>query len=215
MSEVRGATAGRPWNALQWCSLGLLLTSWLLSAALYDRLPDPVPTHWNISGRADGFTRKPWGALLSPLLLTIVYLVTAVNVHRTQRRERHADSRVGSGAYQFGVMTVLFLFSSLHVYPLLSASPAPMGLVFGMLLLGFGVVLPGVSQNRVLGIRTPWTLRSDDVWRRTHTFGSRVFLVGGAVQLALALADATRPYAMGAFLATMIVPVAYSWWISD
>lgn len=114
----RPATA-HGWNGLQWVSLGLVVLSWVLLAALYDRLPDPVPTHWNISGRADGFTRKPWGALLSPALLTVVFVVTSIGVGRARQRDGHGESRVGSGAYQFGLLCVLFVFSSLHLYPVL------------------------------------------------------------------------------------------------
>jgi uncharacterized membrane protein len=36
-----------------------------------------------------------------------------------------------------------------------------------------------------MGIRTPWTLTSDTVWRRTHAFSGRVFAAAGAVLVVL------------------------------
>lgn len=213
MADERDATPSQ-WNGLQWVSLGLVVVSWVLLASVYARLPDPVPTHWNVSGRADGFTPKPWGALLSPTLLTVVYLVTSVNLYRTRARDGHAESRVGSGAYQFGLVTVFFLFTSLHLYPVVTTSPRqPLGVVLGALLITFGAVAARLPRNGMLGIRTPWTLRSADVWRRTHAFGGKLWMLAGVVTLAQALVDAPRPVVMVTLAATIVVTLGYSWWI--
>jgi len=32
-----------------------------------------------------------------------------------------------------------------------------------------------------MGIKTPWTLLSEEVWDRTHEVGSRLFMVSGAL----------------------------------
>ena len=39
-------------------SLALIVTAFAFSAALYPRLPERLPTHWNIQGQPDGFTGK-------------------------------------------------------------------------------------------------------------------------------------------------------------
>ena len=38
-----------------------------------------------------------------------------------------------------------------------------------------------------MGIRTPWTLASDDVWRRTHRLAADLMVAGGLLLLPLAL----------------------------
>jgi len=38
-----------------------------------------------------------------------------------------------------------------------------------------GVFLPHAERNWFAGIRTPWTLSSDEVWDRTHALGGRLF----------------------------------------
>jgi len=38
-----------------------------------------------------------------------------------------------------------------------------------------GVVLTHAKQNWFVGIRTPWTLSSEEVWARTHALGGRLF----------------------------------------
>jgi uncharacterized membrane protein len=41
-----------------------------------------------------------------------------------------------------------------------------------------GNYLPKLKPNRFVGIRTPWTLKSPEVWTRTHRMFGRIFLVG-------------------------------------
>jgi uncharacterized membrane protein len=33
----------------------------------------------------------------------------------------------------------------------------------------------------MVGIRTPWTLASDEVWNRTHLLGGRLFMASGVI----------------------------------
>jgi uncharacterized membrane protein len=51
----------------------------------------------------------------------------------------------------------------------------------GLLFVGIGVLLRGARRNWFMGIRTPWTLMSEEVWDRTHKVGSRLFLISGAL----------------------------------
>ena len=32
-----------------------------------------------------------------------------------------------------------------------------------------------------MGIKTPWTLSSEEVWRKTHRLGSKIMMIGGIV----------------------------------
>jgi uncharacterized membrane protein len=38
-----------------------------------------------------------------------------------------------------------------------------------------------VEPNWFVGIRTPWTLSSDTVWRKTHRTGGWLMVIGGLV----------------------------------
>jgi hypothetical protein len=52
----------------------------------------------------------------------------------------------------------------------------------GLLFIGVGRMLR--TAKHFIGIRTPWTLASDEVWRATHALGARTFIVGGIVAIA-------------------------------
>jgi hypothetical protein len=51
----------------------------------------------------------------------------------------------------------------------------------------WAALLPLPWRNGLFGIRMPWTLRSDEVWRRTHALGGRLFVALGVATLAGAL----------------------------
>jgi uncharacterized membrane protein len=42
-----------------------------------------------------------------------------------------------------------------------------------------GNLMTRIRPNWFMGIRTPWTLSSDTVWRKTHRFGGVAFVIAG------------------------------------
>ena len=41
----------------------------LASAAVYSRLPQEIPSHWNAAGEVDDTIAKPWGPFVLPLVM--------------------------------------------------------------------------------------------------------------------------------------------------
>ena len=83
-------------------------------------------------------------------------------------------------------------------------------------MVALGNYLPRVKPNYTFGIRMPWTLASEDNWRRTHRFAGPVFVAAGAAMLAAALLSAVTPEAsfwvgMAAVLLATLVVGAYSY----
>jgi uncharacterized membrane protein len=46
-----------------------------------------------------------------------------------------------------------------------------------------GRLIGKANPNYTIGIRTPWTLASDEVWKRTHILGEKIFKVAAVVAL--------------------------------
>jgi uncharacterized membrane protein len=57
----------------------------------------------------------------------------------------------------------------------------------GLLLIVVGALMRDAPQNRLFGIRTPWTLASELSWRKTHAIGSAMFVATGAATAILGL----------------------------
>jgi uncharacterized membrane protein len=193
---------------------GLVVLSFLMTAALYTRLPELVPTRWNAHGDAVGLMAKPWGAFLMPLVMAGAYLLLTLvprispQGYRVERFQRAFEViRAAILAFLF-LLSVLVLLAGLGVpIPMDRAIFASVGLLFVVL----GNVLGKVTKNFFVGIRTPWTLASDEVWLRTHRLGGRLFVLAGLSQMIAGLAGAGDVALFVSVAIAAGVPVVYSY----
>jgi uncharacterized membrane protein len=79
-----------------------------------------------------------------------------------------------------------------------------------------GNVIPKVKQNVLLGIRNYWTLKSENVWYKTHRFGGRIFIISGIISCIVCLlfleGMATLYFSMGFTIgAVLILTTIYSY----
>ena len=183
------------------------------SLAVFARLPDPMPTHFDVHGRANGWMPRALGAFVLPgiAVLTVALVRLGGKILPAGWRERMEASPVQALA----VVLAAFL-AAIHVV-LLRAALAPMhgiGTValtlVGALLVTFGLLLPRTRRNPVFGVRTAFALASDENWSRTQRFGGYTMVLGGAAVTVTAIAGAPSA-ALAAVLASALAPVLWSW----
>jgi uncharacterized membrane protein len=194
-------------------SLVFVGAMWAAAGLLYGRLPDPVPSHWGPGGRVDGWMPKPWGAFLLPATaLGVVLLLAALPTlsPRGYRIERFGAT--------YARLLVLFagFFAALEALVLAAClghdamTRAPLLLV-GALLVGIGNYLGKTTPNFFVGVRTPWTLASPEVWTRTHRLAGWLFVATGALLVLLGLLAAPPLWTLALVALPALVPVAYSY----
>ncbi len=150
--------------------------------AVYSRLPEQVPVHWNLHGEANGSLGRFWGAWLMPLVIAAMAFVLRALPLIDPRRQNYAKF---AGAYQGLCILILLYLLAVHFLLLGAAVGMPVSvrhwvpMAIGLLLVGVGILLPRVHSNWFFGIRTPWTLSSDRVWERTHHVGGYVMIITG------------------------------------
>jgi uncharacterized membrane protein len=83
----------------------------------------------------------------------------------------------------------------------------------GLLFMVMGNVLGKVRKNFFLGIRTPWTLASDEVWAKTHRLGGWCFVIAGILMalMGVIMPPSAMPWAFGVIVAIALIPVVYSY----
>jgi len=203
---------------------GLLLAALTgaLSLWAYPRLPAAVAIHWGVSGRPDRYGSPLVAVLVIPLIILGLNGLLTVLPRIDPRRanyERFRDSYwlLGNAVSVFlGFVHGLIIANGLG-HSVSMAQLVPVGV--GVLLIVIGSVLTRVQPNWFVGIRTPWTLSSDAVWRETHRVSGRVFIGGGLVIAAAAFAPpgAVVPLILGTVAALIAVPVVHSYllWKSE
>ncbi len=167
-------------------SLILIAAALLAGLLLWNRLPDPMPSHWNAAGEIDGYTSKFWGVFLMPLITIALLLLFLAIPHIDPLKANIAKFR---GI--FNGFIVAFVAYMLYVYALtlFAALGTPFNMtlmlmpVVGLLFIGIGYMMGKAKRNFFIGIRTPWTLSSETVWDETHKLGSKLFMLAGVLTI--------------------------------
>lgn len=159
-----------------------VLASFALAVAFYPALPDSMASHWNATGQVDGWMPKPLVVLLAPVLsaafsLLMFYIPRAdplkANVARFQK-QYYGFIAVFAG-FLFWLQTVTISWGLGITFNMTQAlAPA-----FGVMFYYIGSMLEKTGRNWFIGIRTPWTMSSDIIWKKTHVLGAHLFRVCG------------------------------------
>ena len=194
-------------------STALVVLAFALVLALWSRLPEAMPTHWNMQGEVDGFTPKPWGPLILPLAMAFVHALFALLPRLSPRALQGELQQKLLGQIQLSVLAFLSIVTLTTLLVALGVH-VPFNRVLtaalGALVLGLGASMAELPKNPLVGIRTPWTLANDEVWKRTHALGSRLFLLAGLFALVGgALGMPLMPILIGLGTAA-VSPVFYS-----
>jgi uncharacterized membrane protein len=172
----------------------LVLGDALAGVIGYQFLPERSPIHWDIHGQVDGYG-PPWELAFTFPVIAAVMAGVLLGVAQIPQV---ATALVRSGSiYGRMVIAGIAMGILIHALILLNALGKPIDVsrgifvAFGLLFAVLGNWMGKLRRNQVAGIRTPWTLKSDVVWERTHRIGGR-FMV--ALGLATLLAALVFPY---------------------
>ena len=188
----------------------------IFTALVYDGLPERIPTHWNLSGEVDGWSGRLWGSLMAPVIAAGLWLLLPV-LRRVDPRRVNYDR---FDATFWLILNVIVVFmGAMHVLTLGIALGWPVDMtrailvLMGLLFAGLGNYLPRLRSNWWMGIRTPWTLESEAVWRATHRLAGFTFVIGGLIAVAAALLPTKLAFgvSMAAVLSAALVPAVYSY----
>jgi uncharacterized membrane protein len=84
-----------------------------------------------------------------------------------------------------------------------------LGLIVGAFFVTLGLVTPKIRRNPWVGVRTPWTLSSDENWARTHRLAGYVLVTAGALMVVAVVAGYASAVP-GLIAASVVVPIVYS-----
>ena len=188
-----------------WLSTGIIFASFAIGIYLYPQMPATMASHWNSEGVADGYMSRFWVLFLMPLMTGGLFLLMLA-VPKIDPLKRNVE-KFRKYYDRFIVIFVSFMFYIYVLTILWSLSYRfNMGALIcpaiGALFFYVGVLVKNAKRNWFIGIRTPWTLSSDRVWRNTHRIGGRMFKAAGVTAM------------LGAFLGkyaiyTIVVPVIF------
>ena len=163
----------------------LIAAAILAGLLLWNHLPDPMASHWNVNDDVDGYMSKSWGVFMVPLMTLGMFVLFLVIPSIDPLKANIAQFREA-----FNLFIVLIVAFMLYVHGLslawnlgytsfkMSTSMLP---AMGLLFIFIGFMLRKAKRNFFIGIRTPWTLSNDRVWDETHRLGSILFMASGVL----------------------------------
>jgi len=193
--------------------LGILagvIATFLMTIALYPSLPDIVASHWNASGVADGYMPKFWDFIIIPLIMTACVGLFALIPRIDPKKKNYEKFR----NYYEGFILILVLFLlAIQVQMILWNTGYPISpnltfpILFGILFIAIGFLVEHSEPNWFAGIRTPWTMTSERVWKKTNVRGGKLFKLAGVISFFGVLAG---NYALWFVLAPVLIVTVYT-----
>lgn len=207
-------------KSLAMASALLLAAMALIAIAVGSTLPNDIrlPIHWNLSGEADNFAPK-WPALfLAPAIAGGVSLFFYFLPALEPRREGLERSE---GLYLWGWAALLIMCTAIDfvVVSLALRWHVPVNQVIlgatGLMLVLIGNQLGKSRSMYLIGLRTPWTLASEEVWIKTHRLAGKLMVSSGLLMIGLALLPLPSGLYATALLGLIglaaVVPILYSY----
>ncbi len=196
--------------------LAILLADVAFGLWALPRLPERVPVHWDLAGKADGFGPAWQNALLMPALALGLWALLLVLPLADPLRRNYPRFLVTLKLFRWLVPLLIAAFQVVVALGMLGVASDPGQGVRAILAIAFVVLgnsMGKLKHNWFIGIRTPWTLASEEVWTRTHRLAAPIWVAGGLVQLAGAFVRGTAGEALFAVSlgAMVLVPVGYSY----
>jgi len=202
---------------------GGALAIWLLPVIylflIYGGLPPVVPVHYGLNGAVDRYGSKSEFLTTSAILMgasAFVYLLLkflpAIDPKKKVRYGERTFQKLGFGIVIFlAALNLCIMYATVHrgfevgklIFPLA-----------GLLFVFIGNVMNSIKPNYFAGVRTPWTLESEDNWRATHRLASRLWVSGGLVITVITFILPAKPGTiifMCGVAVLVLIPVTYSY----
>ncbi|WP_124728223.1 SdpI family protein [Staphylospora marina] len=181
----------------------------------YRYLPEQIPLHWNIAGEVDRYGSRHMQILLGLLPLGVTLLMAWLPKidPKFESYEKHAR------AYGIFALLIVTTISVMTVVALLAGMgrqvniPQVMSWSLGLLFIFMGNFMSQIRPSWFVGIRTPWTLASEETWRKTHRFGGVVYIIMGLVILISGFLKPQWSFylVMTALVGGTVLPAVYSY----
>ena len=194
----------------------IILVPFIYLAYVWEKLPEKVPMHWNMEGEIDRYGDKS-ELILIPFLLPLLIYVLFTIIPKIDPK----DKLKYMGKKYTVLKTVLTVFMSalsmMIIYAAMNESfynPNYILLLIGVLFAILGNYFKTLRANYFIGIKTPWTLENETVWKETHKLAGKIWFIGGLMIIfgSLILDKTANTVLFVTITVTItLIPVVYSY----
>lgn len=172
----------------------------------------------NIQGEVDRYDSK-WTIFISAGLGLLSYIIMNIAAQYDPKK-RITEME---GKFESLTFWLTLFISMLGLFFVYNASIHSSGrnifeyihILLGILFIFLGNYMFNMRPNYFIGVRTPWTLENEDIWKRTHQFAGKLFFISGIAIILICLLPIEKvlrnKISLGLMLVSAFIPVLYSY----
>ena len=203
---------------LTWITILIALLPAGYLALVYDQLPATVPTHFGVDMQPDRMREKAelWVVTGIMAVVSIGMYFLLRNLNRIDPKRKGAGPSSSFNKLAFGLVVFISAFGFIIIASAKGAIAIQNYLfpLLGIMFAFIGNYMHHIKPNYFAGIRLPWTLSSDENWRRTHQLAGKLWFAGGiliAVASLLFPVKSMVPVFLSITAVITLIPVVYSY----
>ncbi len=165
-------------------TIAIVILSFAIGAYYYPRYPELIASHWNAQGEVDGYMQKFLGLFLMPFMLLGLFFILFF-IPRLDPLKKNIEKF--RRYYNWFIVFVTLFFFYIYILTILWNTGIRFNMIHflapavGVLFYYLGILMENTKRNWFIGIRTPWTLSSGNVWAKTHQVGGKLFKIAGVI----------------------------------
>ena len=190
-------------------------------------LPDEVPMHFNLNNQVDRWGSK-YELLILPFIIMFLGVIFLLVARHLDKKEKDGSNNynilVTTGICilaMFNILTYLTLYIAFVGIQDLSTAPIDIlsitAFMLGIFLVIIGNIIPKAKMNSMLGLRTKWSMSSEEAWRKSQRLGGYTAIISGVLIIveSLIFSEMTAIFVLlGIIVIMAIVDTVYSYFAS-
>ena len=159
----------------------------------WSHIPEIVPVHFDADFNPDRFGAKSellwiiiFVSCISVLMTLLFKFLPKIDSKKNLENQKGILESIALGISIFFTIISFYIIQS----AILGSKISMIGSlpIFILLFMAFlGNYMINIKQNCFIGIRTPWTLGSESVWKKTHQFAGKLLFFGSIVGIIISL----------------------------
>ena len=185
----------------------------IFNLLFYDKMPAELPTHWNFQGQADDYSSKFHAMVVIQgfLVLMNAFLCFMLDSDPKNNKQYNLVMTISKLSMP-AIMLLIYLITVMAGFGREVKVSTILPIFIGLLFIAIGNYLPKIKRNYTMGIKLPWTLNSDENWRRTHRLGGICFIIIG-ISLIVSVFLKSEIVFLVPLILGGIIPAIYSYYL--
>lgn len=185
----------------------------IFNLLFYHKMPAELPTHWNFQGEADDYSSKFHAMVVIQgfLVLMNAFLCFMLDSDPKNKKQFNLVMTISKLSMP-AIMLLIYIITVMAGFGREVKVSTILPIFIGLLFIAIGNYLPKIKRNYTMGIKLPWTLNSDENWRRTHRLGGICFIIIGISVIISVFLKSEIIFIVSLIIGT-IIPSVYSYYL--